>query len=125
MLNLDTDIIDNLLDKARQFQAKEEVGFPEMVDDLDALHVLVDDEEDAIYQEAVQFINDLREDQQATLVALMYLGRGDYSEDEWPDAYQMAQDELTDHTGQYLLAKPLVVDEIERGLQLLGIDDEE
>lgn len=125
MLNLDTDIIHNLLDKARQFQAKEEVGFPEMVDDLDALHVLVDDEEDAIYQEAVQFINDLREDQQATLVALMYLGRGDYSEDEWPDAYQMAQDELTDHTGQYLLAKPLVVDEIERGLQLLGIDDEE
>jgi len=125
MLNLDSDIISNLLDKARQFQAKEEVSFPEETDDMDALHVLADYQDDATYQEAVEFINDLRKDQQATLVALMYVGRGDYSSDEWEDAYSIAVEELTDHTGEYLLSRPLVADYIEQGMDNLGVSYKE
>ncbi|RUR12635.1 DUF3775 domain-containing protein [Legionella sp. km772] len=120
-LDLDRETIFNLLDKARQYQVKEDVSFPEMNDEMDSLQVLADDGDDAIYQEVVSFINDLREDQQATLVALMYLGRGDYSEEEWVDAYHLAEDELSDHTGEYLLSRPLVADDIARGLDLLGI----
>lgn len=125
MLNLDTDIISNLLDKARQYQVKEEVSFPEMTDDMDALHVLADYEDDATYQETVEFINDLRTDQQATLIALMYVGRGDYSADEWDEAYNIALQELTDRTGEYLLSRPLVADYIEQGMDALGISYKE
>jgi hypothetical protein len=121
MLNLDTDIISNLLDKARQFQVKEDVSFPETDDDMDALHVLAEDEDDATYQETVEFINDLREDQQATLVALMYVGRGDFIAGEWDEAYKTALEEMTDHTGEYLLSRPLVADYIEQGMDALGI----
>ena len=119
MLNLDTETICDLLDKARQFQAKEEVSFPEETDDMDPMYVLADYHDDPVYQEVTEFINNLRPDQQATLVALMYLGRGDY--DEWVDAYSFAQEELTDHTGEYLLSRPTVSDDIERGLNMLEL----
>ncbi|STY29973.1 Protein of uncharacterised function (DUF3775) [Legionella wadsworthii] len=121
MLNLDTETICDLLDKARQFQVKEEVSFPEVTDDMDSLYVLADHQDDAVYQETIEYINNLRSDQQATLVALMYLGRGDYTQDEWEDALSFAQEEITEHTGEYLLSRPMVADDIERGLNMLGI----
>lgn len=119
MLNIDTDTIRDLLDKARQFQAKELVSFPDVTDDMDSNYVLADYPDDAVYQETISFIDHLRPDQQATLVALFYLGREDYS--EWEDAYQFALQEMTDHTGQYLLSRPLVADYIESGLNRLGV----
>lgn len=121
MLNLDTELITDILDKIRQFQAKEEVSFPEVTDEMDPLFVLADYQDDAVYQEAVAIINDLRPAQQATLVALMYLGRGDYTSETWEDAFNFALEELTDHTGEYLLSRPLVTDYIEEGLDKLGI----
>lgn len=121
MLNLDTETICDLLDKARQFQVKEEVSFPEVTDDMDSFYVLADHQDDAVYQETIEYINNLRPDQQATLVALMYLGRGDYTQDEWEDALNFAQEEITEHTGEYLLSRPMVADDIERGLNMLGI----
>lgn len=121
MLNLDTDMICNILDKMRQFQAKEEVSFPEVTDDMDAYYVLADYKNDAVYDEAVNIINNLRPDQQVTLVALMYLGREDFEVSDWDNAIELASQELTDHTGQYLLSRPLVADHIENALNLLGL----
>ncbi|KTD64915.1 hypothetical protein Lsan_0908 [Legionella santicrucis] len=121
MLNLDTETICDLLDKARQFQAKEEVSFPEETAEMDSLYVLADYQDDPVYQETVEYIDGLRPDQQATLVALMYLGRGDYNQEEWEEAFNFAQDELTKRTGEYLLSRPSVADDIERGLNMLGI----
>ncbi|KTC80355.1 DUF3775 domain-containing protein [Legionella cherrii] len=125
MLNLDTETIRDLLDKARQFQVKEEVSFPEVTEDMDAFYVLADYQNDPVYQETVEYIDNLRPDQQATLVALMYLGRGDYTREEWKDALQFAQEEITDHTGEYLLSRPTVADDVERGLNMLGISYQE
>lgn len=65
----------------------------------------------------------MREDQQATLVALMYVGRGDFNENEWLEAYHLAESELSDHTGEYLLSRPLVADDIAGALNLLGIEN--
>ncbi|KTD09083.1 hypothetical protein Lgra_2318 [Legionella gratiana] len=121
MLNLDTETICDLLDKARQFQVKEDLSFPEETAEMDSLYVLADYQDDPVYQETVEYIDGLRPDQQATLVALMYLGRGDYSQDEWEEAFNFAQEELTEHTGEYLLSRPSVADDIERGLNILGI----
>ncbi|WED44445.1 DUF3775 domain-containing protein [Legionella cardiaca] len=121
MLNLNSGIICDILLKVKQFQAKENVSFPEVTDDMDASYVLADYEDDLVYQEVVTAINNLRPDQQATLVALMYVGRGDYDKSEWEDAMLTAKEEWTTHTGQYLLSRPMMADDIERGLELLGI----
>ncbi|KTD23471.1 Protein of uncharacterised function (DUF3775) [Legionella lansingensis] len=121
MLNLNSGIICDIILKARQFQAKEGVSFPDVTDDMDASYVLADHADDLSYQEVIHAINNLRPDQQATLVALMYLGRGDYMKDEWEDALHIATQEWTNHTGEYLLSRPTMPDDIERGLYLLGI----
>lgn len=121
MLSLDTELITDILNKARQFQVKEEVSFPEITDDMDSFYVLEDHQDDAVYQEAIAIINDLRSDQQATLVALMWLGREDYSDYSWEETLNLALEEQTDHTGEYLLSTPLVADYIEEGLNKLGI----
>ncbi|KTD17066.1 DUF3775 domain-containing protein [Legionella jordanis] len=121
MLNLNSGIICDILWRAREFQAKEGVSFPEITDDMDANYVLADHAEDLSYQEVANAIDNLRPDQQSTLVALMYIGRGDYSKDEWEEAYRVAREEWTNKTGQYLLSRPSVADDIERGLNQLGI----
>ncbi|KTC64732.1 hypothetical protein Lade_2026 [Legionella adelaidensis] len=79
MLNIDSEMIRDILDKARQFQAKEAVSFPEVTDEMDAMYVLADYPDDAVFQDATQVIDNLRPDQQATLIALMLLGRGDFT----------------------------------------------
>lgn len=122
-LALDKETIYNLLDRARQYQVKDDFALFDMDDDMDFLQLVSDYNSDFIYQEIATFINDLREDQQATLVALMYVGRGDYSANEWFEAYRLAQSELGDHTGEYLLSRPLVADDIAQALNLLGIEN--
>ncbi len=121
MLNVNSGIICDILLKAREFQAKEDVSFPQVTDDMDASYVLADYADDLTYQEVTQAINNLRPDQQATLVALMYIGRGDYTQAEWEDAYRVAREQWTNRTGEYLLARPTMPDDIERGLNSLGI----
>ncbi|HEX6929865.1 MAG TPA: DUF3775 domain-containing protein, partial [Gammaproteobacteria bacterium] len=69
-------------------------------------------------------IDDLEPVQQAELVSLMWLGRGDYDVDEWEDIRQQAKEQWTEHTAEYLLATPLVADYLEEGLSLLGFSCE-
>lgn len=121
MLNLNSGIICDIIVRAREFQVKEEVSFPDVTDDMDPNYVLADYADDLIYQEVAAAINNLRPDQQATLVALMYLGRGDYTVEEWSEAFAFAEERWTERTGQYLLSRPTMPDDIERGLEALGI----
>lgn len=121
MLNLNSGIICDIIARAREILVKDEVSFPEITDDMDANYVLENHAEDLTYQEVTNVINSLRPDQQITLVALMYMGRGDYSKEEWNEAFSMARDQWTEFTGEYLLSRPTMPEDIERGLDLLGI----
>ncbi|HHQ14789.1 MAG TPA: DUF3775 domain-containing protein [Chromatiales bacterium] len=123
MLNINPETVCFVIAKAREFQAKEAVTIPEVPlspsDDW-ALQVLADHEDDPSVEEVRAAVADLEPDQQAELVALMWLGRGDYGLDEWSDAVQEARESLTDHTAEYLLGHPLVASYIEDGLNQHG-----
>jgi hypothetical protein len=86
MLEVNPEIVCFIIIKAREFHAKEEVVIPEEPsapgDDW-ALQVLADHSDDLTYLELSSTIDDLEPGQQASLVALMWLGRGDYDADEW------------------------------------------
>ena len=60
--------------------------------------------------------------QQVTLVALMWVGRGDYAVEEWDSAIENAQDSWNERTAEYLLGTPLVADYLSEGLDGLGYD---
>jgi hypothetical protein len=121
MLNIGLETLCFIICKAREFQAKEQVVIPETPqspsDDW-ALQVLADHIEDLSLHEVKASVQDLDPEQQAELLALMWLGRGDYSLDEWETAVADAMDQYEEHanTAEYLLAHPMVADDLEEGL---------
>lgn len=122
-LNVNLEDICTIILKAREFHAKEGVVIPEVPGEMSEeqlLEVLADHQHDLTYQEIKLAINDLEPDQKATLVSLMYLGRGDYEVNEWEDAMEFSSQNLTQHTAEYLLGKPHVADFLEEGLNILG-----
>lgn len=121
MLDINSEIVCDIITRAREFHAKEPDVLPDdgsnPIDD--AVRIL-SDRDDLVFQEVKQAIDDLEESQQANLVALMWLGRGDFSAEEWGDALDQAHQSWTEHTAEYLLATPLIADYLEDGLQALG-----
>ncbi|QPH54108.1 DUF3775 domain-containing protein [Pontivivens ytuae] len=67
-------------------------------------------------------IASLDRDQQHELVALLWVGRGDFSEDEWEEAVALAEDRHTGPCFDYIIAQPLAADEIAAGLEEIGHD---
>jgi hypothetical protein len=123
MLDLSPEIVCMIITRAREFHAKEEVVIPEEPGAPSgdwARQVLADHEDDLTLQEIVETINGLEPDQQMNLVALMWIGRGDYDAAEWEDVLEQAGEMWTPQTAQYLMARPLVADYLEEGLIGLG-----
>ena len=60
----------------------------------------------------------LNEDEKADLVALMWLGRGDF--DAYQEARRMALERQNSQTVRYLLGEPLLAEHLEEALTMLG-----
>jgi hypothetical protein len=123
MLGINPEKVCFIILKAREFHAKEQAVIPDPASsprDDGALQVLADHPDDPAYQELTYLIEGMDEEEQVNLVALMWLGRGDYSADEWEGALADASDRLSDHTAEYIIRTPLVADYLEEGLSALG-----
>ena len=70
--------------------------------------------------ELAGFIRGLNEDEQIDLVALMWLGRGDGTRDDWIDLRGEAERQHNNRTAAYLLGEPLLADHLEEGLSQFG-----
>ena len=121
-LDLNPEIVRFIIDKVHEFHSREDVTFPEedeaqaVNEDL-AQQFATDFAGDPYYQELSTTIDDLEPDQQMTLVALMWVGRGDYSLGEWEEALDFAEEAWTDHTAEYLIGTPLLADYLAEALQ--------
>lgn len=122
-LELNPDTVRYIVSMAREFQVQEGVTIPEEpvspTDDW-ALQMLSDQEGDPTQDELKIAIQDLEPDQQVQLVALMWLGRGSFSIEEWQAALKEAGDNWNNHTADYLIGTPLMADYLEEGLNQLG-----
>ena len=67
-----------------------------------------------------QSVNGLTDAQKNTLVALTWLGRGDYDVAEWEDAVRKARSRGGGATSYYLSGIPLLGDYLDEGASLLG-----
>jgi hypothetical protein len=72
-------------------------------------------------------IDRMNEEEQAALVAVMWIGRGAFEVEEWQEAYETALSEATTPTADYLIGTPHLAENLEAGLEAFGIDavDEE
>ena len=66
-------------------------------------------------------IRGLNDRQQAELVALLWLGRGDAEPEEWEATVELARERLAAPVARYLLAEPLVAEYLVEGLDKLGL----
>lgn len=67
------------------------------------------------------FIAGLNEDEQASLVAVMWIGRDSFEPSELVEAIRTARIERTIPTEDYLMGEPRLADLLEAGLEGLGI----
>ena len=114
-----------LIEKAREFDVKEAASDPDSGSngaDDGMIDVLQDDGKDPVVREITGFINALTEDEQVDLVALMRLGRGDGTIEEWDDLRSEAAGQRDRHTARYLLGEPMLGDLLAEGLAAFGID---
>jgi len=82
---------------------------------------LEDEADNPVRQELRAAIASLDADARATLVALAWLGRGDFEAEEWEDALSTARERAQGSTARYLLGMPLLGDYLEEGAGKLGI----
>ena len=127
MLHIPLEVLCYIISKAREFQAKEEVVIPETPsspsDDW-ALQVLADHAGDYTLAELVDCIGEMNQRQRAELVALMWLGRGDYDLDDWEGAVDDAIGDHSVRAAEYVLSHPMVSDYLEEGVIAHGYDCE-
>jgi hypothetical protein len=111
--------------RAREYDAKVGAWDDGDTSDHDAESILEDFKDDSTVIELREFIRDLNIDEQVSLVALAWIGRGSFSADELEDALETARTEHNKRTAEYLLGIPLLSDYLEEGLSALGYSVED
>ena len=82
-------------------------------------------EHDPLYQELERLIGTLSTDEVYELIALVWLGRGDGTLDDWANLIDQALDRRADRTASYLLEMPLLPEYLTDGLEEFGFSVED
>ena len=126
MLTINPDKVAQIIEQARMFDAKEGVSDPDSGSnsaDDGMVDVLEDLADDSTYQELLECIRGLDEDEQIDLVALAWIGRGTYDVSDWDEAVAEARRAHNNRTAEYLTSLPKLGDYLEEGLS--AVDERE
>ena len=125
MLSISLERLGYIIEKAREWDAEVPVD-PDAASgsdpaDDDERQILLDTPDNPTAQELRDAIVSLNIDEREELLALVWLGRGDYDAQSWPEALQQARDSGNAHEARYLLGTPLLADYLEEGAAALGL----
>ncbi len=122
-LNISTETVCFIILKAREYDVKVEPVDADSGsnpgDDGERV-VLEDLANDATIVELRTAIDDLNDDEMVDLIALAWVGRGDFTRQEWPEARALARERHRRRSSAYLLGMPALGDYLEEGLAALG-----
>lgn len=124
-LDIPRDTLAYLIVEARAFDAQApmlEPGEESNPSDDGAVGVLEARSDDPTAAELAAAIDGLSDEEQTALVALTWVGRGDFDATEWDEAKRMARERRTGPTRRYLLSIPLLGDYLEEGAAALGVN---
>lgn len=111
--------------KARAFDVQVPAVDPDdgsnAVDD-DSLSVIESEPGDPTGEELAGAIMALSEEEQRALVALTWIGRGDFEPSEWKAAMGQAYERRDMPTWRYLMGIPLLGDYLEEGAAAMGVN---
>ncbi len=124
MLTIAPEKIAYIIEKARVFD--EEVpsdgtdSGSNPADDGEAA-ILLDTAGNPTLLELRSFIEDLNIDEQEDLLALIWIGRGDFAAEDWNAAIAQARAARTEGEADYLIGTPLLADYLGEGSAALGV----
>ncbi len=129
MLTIPLDKLAYIIEKAREYDAEVPVDDGESegsnaIDDEER-QILEEEPGNPTEEELRDAIDGLNLDEREELLALMWLGRGDYDAKSWREALRDARRTVTASETEYLLGTPLLADYLEAGADLLGLSLEE
>lgn len=115
-----------IIAKAREFDEKVAPSDPDSgsnpSDDRD-VDILEDYRNDPTLEELEGALRGLNEDEQLDIIALMWLGRGDFG--SFDEARAEASAMSDKHIPRYLIGTPMLADYLEEGLTQVGVSLEE
>jgi Protein of unknown function (DUF3775) len=123
-LTISSENICFIIVKARELDVQDALTEPDSgsnASDDRMIAVLEAQPDDPTLRELQAFIAALSEEEQTDLVALMWLGRGDGTLEDWLDLRDEAQQQHNNRTAAYLLGEPLLSDFLEEGLSQFGL----
>jgi len=125
MLTISLEKLAYIVEKAREYDAEvpadpDAVAGSDPADD-DERQILLDTPDNPTAEELRDAIEGLNIDEREELLALVWLGRGDYDGDSWPEAVRQARETATQTEASYLLGTPLLADYLEEGVAALGL----
>jgi hypothetical protein len=125
MLNIPLAKLSHIITKARDYDAKVE-SEPGSDPSEDGDGAIVSDyADDPTGEELSEAIASLNEDERDEVVALLWIGRGDFDKEEWAQALAQAHSELDRPAAEYLMGEPLLGDFLEEAISELGYSLEE
>jgi hypothetical protein len=128
MLTIPLERLAYIIEKAREFDA-ESAPVNENSradgDDEEIVEILDETRSNPTYQEFVGAIDSLNDDERDEVVALTWIGRGDFSKDEWRGAKATAHERHNGREAAYLAGTPLLADYLEEAVSQLGYSLEE
>ena len=126
-LGISLEAVAAIVDHARALQGQEEVGTDPTGEDEDSEAALLEEDPDDLTEESLRaFIGELNEDEQASLIALAWTGRGDYGPGEWDEARALAAERSEGRdTAEDLLQMDNLGDLLAEGVAAFGFSIEE
>ena len=136
-LNIASETVRLIVEKARMIEAEVEKEL-ELEPDLEPVPAggnehhsqatLVEEEaDDPTEAELRELIDDLNVDQTTELVAIAWIGRGDYEPSDWSEALRDVRaraEARRSRVASYLLGMPLLADHLEAGLDAMnGVEE--
>ncbi|MHB2264169.1 DUF3775 domain-containing protein [Aliihoeflea sp. PC F10.4] len=79
-----------------------------------------EEEENLTESELRALIEDLNVDEAADLLAITFIGRGDFEPDEWEQAVSEARPRINKRLAAYFLSMPMLGEWLEEGLEKIG-----
>lgn len=123
MLSTPLEQLAYIVEKAREFDAMTDASGDEPgsnESDDGEVAILEDTADNPTRQELEAALEALDETQRVELLALMWLGRGDYARSEWREALAQAREIHDEHEIDYLIGTPLLADYLEEAITALG-----
>src|ERR1700761_1672658 len=124
-LNIGLDKVQGIVLKAREFDQEDFPDEPDPGGDADAAEdreERLDEGDDPTEAELREMIDDLNDDEVVDLIALVWIGRGDFDVDDLVEARELARERHQGSSSRYLMGIPTLAEYLVEGLAAVGHD---